>query len=193
MNKIKILLISSLLLCFVIKSQSQSYLTDPKASFVPTTPYTPNFEAIGGMLHLAQSNYDEMIAKGYLFDEVTNQWYQQSELLNIYAKRQQEINNASILYSKTQYFLNNAEPKDGKHTVYLLNIEQQHPILYTSTAYVKKGSIKSMEIYQGNASYKPKSNKIFKGKVESYFVSGLFGSTRTPYFQVIFVDDDYNL
>lgn len=35
-----------------------SYLTDPKQSFVPTNLYTPNFDAIGGMLNIKQRQYD---------------------------------------------------------------------------------------------------------------------------------------
>lgn len=36
-----------------------SYLTDPKQAFVPTNLYTPNFDAIGGMLRMRQSQYDQ--------------------------------------------------------------------------------------------------------------------------------------
>lgn len=36
-----------------------SYLTDPKQAFVPTELYTPNFDAIGGMLRQRQQQYDQ--------------------------------------------------------------------------------------------------------------------------------------
>lgn len=36
-----------------------SYLSDPKQSFVPTNLYTPNFDAIGGMLRIKQAEYNQ--------------------------------------------------------------------------------------------------------------------------------------